>query len=55
MYKKISSAISWVSNKTWKRNTPDESEGWEGGIGSPFRPRTDDYYSNHGKGEKGAG
>ncbi len=51
MYKKISSAISWVCNKTSNRNTPDESEGWEGGIESPYRPRTDDYYSNHGKGE----
>jgi hypothetical protein len=55
MYKKISSVISWVCNKTRKCNTPDESEEREGGLGAPYRPRTDDYYSNHGKGERGAG
>ena len=45
MYKKISSVITWVCNKTWKHNTPDESEEWKEGLGSPYRPRTDDYYS----------
>ena len=55
MFKKISSIITWICNKAWKRNIPDESDEWEGGLGSPYRPRTDDYYSNvHGKGDKGA-
>lgn len=53
MYKKIGSVITWVCNKTRKRITPDESDEWEGGLGAPYRPRTNGYYSNHGKGEKG--
>ena len=55
MFKKISSVITWVCTKTWKQNTPDESEEWEGGLGAPYRPRTDITIVAHDKGEKGAG
>jgi len=57
MYKKITSIISWAYLKTWTRSTPDKSEEWEGGLGSPYRPRTwtDDYYNRPDKATKDVG